>query len=40
MEGISQGGLELVRFDTNGLLREIQRSLFPTVTFHVTCLGC
>ena len=37
MEAISQGELELVRFDTNDLLLEIQRSLFPTVTSHVTC---
>jgi hypothetical protein len=37
MQAISQGELELVRFDTNGLLREIQRTLFPKITSQVTC---
>jgi hypothetical protein len=37
MQAISQGELELVRFDTNGVLREIQRSLFPHVSSHITC---
>ncbi len=47
MEAISQGELELVRFDTTALLREIQRTLFPKISSHVTCqygriptLGC
>jgi hypothetical protein len=37
MQAISQGELELVRFDTNGLLREIQRNLFPKTTSQVIC---
>lgn len=37
MRAISHGELELVRFDTNGLAREIQCSLFPMVSSHVTC---
>lgn len=37
MEAISQGELELVRFDTNQVLRELQHSLFPSVSAHVTC---
>lgn len=47
MEPISQGELELVRFDTSELLGEIQRTLFPKVSSHVTShygriptLGC
>ena len=38
MDAITQGELELVRFDTNQVLRELQRTLFPTVSAHVTCL--
>lgn len=38
MEAISQGELELVRFDTTELLREIQRTLFPHLSSNVTCL--
>ena len=37
MQAISQGELELVRFDTNAVLREIQRTLFPKITSEVTC---
>ena len=37
MDAISQGELELVRFDTTELLREIQRTLFPNISSHVTC---
>ena len=37
MQAISQGELELVRFDTNAVLREIQRTLFPKITSQVTC---
>jgi hypothetical protein len=37
MDAISQGELELVRFDTTEVLREIQRTLFPNISSHVTC---
>lgn len=37
MQAISQGELELVRFDTNQVLRELQRTLFPHISSHVTC---
>jgi len=37
MDAISQGELELVRFDTTELLREIQRTRFPHLSCHVTC---
>ena len=47
MDAISQGELELVRFDTTELLREIEHTLFPKLSSDVTChyghipnLGC
>jgi hypothetical protein len=47
MDAISQGELELVRFDITELLREIERTLFPKLSSDVTChyghipnLGC
>jgi len=47
MPAISQGELELVRFNTTEILREIQRTLFPKLVSHVSCnygriptLGC
>ncbi len=47
MDAISQGELELVRFDTTELLREIERTLFPKLSSDVSChyghipnLGC
>ena len=47
MPAISQGELELVRFNTTEILRELQRTIFPKLSCHVTChygriptLGC
>lgn len=35
---LSQGELELVRFDTSALLAEIRAALFPEITSRITCL--